>query len=419
MRLGRQGVARQPVSPPAPRAVPPPKLELVTHREVRRKRPVAILKVPRFWSASGRAPAAAEAFGPAKGLDAFPSESAPIVPIQVDAPNSPAPARPGFNWASAAKTTAVILVTAALAVAGVFGVQSRLRRTATTGTVTIETNPAGLDLSVDGKPLGKTPLTTVLASGSHDLQVGTIGDVRNFKIDVSAGTAIVQRVEFAERTVAAAPTTGGLRVQTEPAQLTVLVDGTPRGLSPVAIESLLAGDHEISVRTATGIVRRSVSVKPGETLSLLLSSPAPSSEASAAAGGWLMVSSPVALRLREGGKVIGTSETERLMLPAGDHEIEFDNEALGFAVRKTVRVAAGRMAAAKIDVPNGILSINAQPWAEVWVDGERIGETPIGNLPRRIGSHEVVLRHPEFGERRQTVVILVDKPTRIGVDLRK
>jgi hypothetical protein len=31
----------------------------------------------------------------------------------------------------------------------------------------------------------------------------------------------------------------------------------------------------------------------------------------------------------------------------------------------------------------------------------------------------VVLRHPELGERRQTVVIVVDKPTRIGVDLRK
>jgi hypothetical protein len=379
---------------------------------------VAILKVPRFWQASGRAPAAAEAFEPAKGLDAFPSEAAPIVPILVEVPKPAGVAGPGFNWASAGKTAGVIVVTAALAVAGVLAVQNRLRRSATTGTVTIQTNPAGLELAVDGKPLGKTPLTTVLAAGSHDLQVGTAANLRNIKIDVAAGTAIVQRVEFASGTTAA-PTTGGLRVQTEPAQLTVLIDGTPRGLSPVAVDGLPAGDHEISVKTATGTVRRSVSLKPGETLSLVLSSPSPSSEPAAVAGGWLTVSSPVALRLREAGKVIGTSETERLMLPAGDHEIEFANEALGFTVRKTVRVAAGKMAATKIDVPNGVLSINAQPWAEVFVDGERVGETPIGNLPRRIGNHEVVLRHPEFGERRQTVVILVDKPTRIGVDLRK
>ncbi len=414
MGLDRSAAARQPVSPPTPRVDPPlkPKLELVRHRQLRRKRPVAILKVPRFWTATGRA---SNAIRPAQGLDAFPSEAAPIVPILVDAPAS---GRSGFSWASAAKMTGVILVTAALAVAAVIAVQGRIKRTATTGTVTFETNPAGLDLAVDGKPLGKTPLTTVLAAGPHDLQVGTAADLRNIKIDVSAGTAVVQRVEFAERTVAAAPTTGGLRIQTEPAQLTVLVDGTPRGVSPVEIDSLAPGNHEISVRTAAGTVRRSVSLKPGETLSVLLSSPAPSAGTPAAAG-WLTVSSPVALLLREDGRVIGTSETERLMLPAGDYDIEFSNEALGFAVRKTMHVAAGKMTATKIDLPNGVLSINAQPWAEVWVDGERVGETPIGNLPRRIGSHEVVLRHPELGERRQTVVIVVDKPTRVGVDLRK
>ena len=37
----------------------------------------------------------------------------------------------------------------------------------------------------------------------------------------------------------------------------------------------------------------------------------------------------------------------------------------------------------------------------------------------RIGTHEVVFRHPELGERRETVVIAVGKPARIGVDLRK
>jgi hypothetical protein len=65
------------------------------------------------------------------------------------------------------------------------------------------------------------------------------------------------------------------------------------------------------------------------------------------------------------------------------------------------------------------LSLNATPWAEVWIDGERVGDTPIGNLTRRIGSHEVLFRHPELGERRETVVIAVGKPARIGVDLRK
>jgi hypothetical protein len=107
------------------------------------------------------------------------------------------------------------------------------------------------------------------------------------------------------------------------------------------------------------------------------------------------------------------------MLTAGDHDIDFSNEAIGFSARRTVHVTAGKIAGTKIDLPNGTLSINAQPWAEVWIDGERIGETPIGNLSRRIGSHEVIFRHPDLGERRETVVISVGKPARIGVDLRK
>ena len=39
-----------------------------------------------------------------------------------------------------------------------------------------------------------------------------------------------------------------------------------------------------------------------------------------------------------------------------------------------------------------------------------IGETPIGNYSLPIGSHEVVLRHPELGERRQTVMVGVGAP---------
>ena len=64
------------------------------------------------------------------------------------------------------------------------------------------------------------------------------------------------------------------------------------------------------------------------------------------------------------------------------------------------------------------LSINARPWAEAWIDGERVGETPIGTLMRPIGRHEVVLRHPELGERRVPVVITLAQPARVSVDFR-
>jgi hypothetical protein len=106
------------------------------------------------------------------------------------------------------------------------------------------------------------------------------------------------------------------------------------------------------------------------------------------------------------------------MLPAGDHDIEMTNDALGFRATRRITVAADRTTAVSVAVPDGVVNINALPWAEVWVDGERVGETPIANLSRPIGSHEVVLRHPQFGERRARVTVSLKETARLGVDMR-
>ena len=135
--------------------------------------------------------------------------------------------------------------------------------------------------------------------------------------------------------------------------------------------------------------------------------------------GMLTVSAPVPLRVYLRGRLVGTTESESTMLPQGTHELEFVNEAVGFRARRTVNIRAGSTSALKIEAPQGTLHINAVPWAEVWIDGERIGDTPIGNLQVRIGNREIVFRHPELGERRTTALVTLKEPVRISMDLRK
>lgn len=392
---------------------------------------MTILKVRRLWPAlqMGRAAtvqAAAPATSPDDGLDAFGSESDPAPKVRIATP-SPAPKRPNSSpqipqipkWLPiAARWAIVVLLTAAGAASGVFFYQKRLAASARTGTLTVETTPSGLDVVLQGKSLGRTPVTTSLGVGTYDIQVGTAPNTRTITVDVVAGTSTVQRIELAQPAGPVPVATGGLRVQTEPSRLPVSVDGTSRGSSPVAVDDLKPGEHEISVRTSSGTVRRTVTIAPREIFSLVISSTAPPPTPGVAAG-WLTVASAVPVQLREGGKLIGTSESDRIMLTAGDHDIEFSNLPLGVTARRKISVAAGKTIATKIDVPNGTMNINAQPWAEVFVDGERVGETPIGNLTRPVGTHEVLFRHPDLGERRETVVVAVGKPARIGVDLRK
>ena len=71
----------------------------------------------------------------------------------------------------------------------------------------------------------------------------------------------------------------------------------------------------------------------------------------------------------------------------------------GFSQRQTVRVTPGQVFTIRLAWPTGRLAINAVPWAEAFVDGRSVGETPIGNVQVPIGPHQIVLRHPQLGER--------------------
>jgi PEGA domain len=55
----------------------------------------------------------------------------------------------------------------------------------------------------------------------------------------------------------------------------------------------------------------------------------------------------------------------------------------------------------------------------VWIDGEKAGETPLGNLPIAIGPHEIVFKHPELGEQRHAATVMAGTPARLSVDLTK
>jgi hypothetical protein len=134
-------------------------------------------------------------------------------------------------------------------------------------------------------------------------------------------------------------------------------------------------------------------------------------------GGWLSVSTPVELQLFEGGVLIGSTQTDRIMLPAGRHDIEAVNTAVGYKTSSTVQVSAGAVTRLKLEMPSGTLNINAIPWAEVAIDGNRLGPTPLGNVSLPIGSHEVVFTHPQLGERRQNVVVTLDGVNRVSVNL--
>jgi hypothetical protein len=280
------------------------------------------------------------------------------------------------------------------------------------GTLAVATTPRGANVVIDGEQRGRAPLTIELNAGEHVLQVGLDGASRTVPFSVSPGAQVSQVIDLPK---AVAPT-GQLQVRTEPSGAKVSVDGQKKGASPVTVEGLMPGTHTVTVEGQLGAVTQQVTIESGATASLVVPLSAPQG---APVSGWISVAAPIDVQIFEKGQLIGSNRLDKIMASVGRHDLEIVNEALGLRLNRTITVTPGQVSSMRIDPPRGTLSLNAVPWAEVFIDGNRAGETPIGNVQLPIGPHEVVFRHPELGEQRFTAMVTAATPARLSADFRR
>jgi len=278
-------------------------------------------------------------------------------------------------------------------------------------TLVIETRPAGWHVWDGEVDRGVTPLTLTLPSGARRLSLRRGKVTRDLAVDLVTGSRTVHHLELE----APAPSIGDLRIETIPPGATVAVDGIGRGVTPVDVFDLKAGRHVVTLIKGDGVISQQVTVEAGARGSLVV----PLAGKAAPAVGWLSLKSPVELEVFEGDSLVGSSRNSRLLFLPGRHTLRLVNRELGVEVEKAVDVQAGLSSTTSVALPPGRVSLNARPWAEVLMDGVRIGETPIADREVPLGSHELVFRHPTLGEQRRTIVVTLNETVRLGVDLRR
>ncbi len=346
-------------------------------------------------------------------LLAFTSES------QAEA-NGGAPGAKSQPTRSVRRRTSLLLTAAVVATAVITFGLTWIKRSPGSGAgpqpakLTVTTRPEGAHVTIDGQPRGVTPLTLSVSPGAHTLVVRTGSHERVMPMTVAPGADIVRDLEM---TVSAPPgaASGRLSVVTEPRGANVIIDGRPSGTSPVTVEELTAGEHTIAVASATGSAERTVTVEAGQTATVVFSLP----KVSGPVGGWLSVSAPFDIQIIERDEVIGAGGAAKVMLAAGRHDIFLVNRTLDYQETRRVEVVPGQTTLVRIDPPKVNLSVNARPWADVTIDGNALGQTPISNASVTVGTHELLFRHPQLGERRHTVVVTGKGPQRVAVDLTK
>jgi hypothetical protein len=315
------------------------------------------------------------------GIDAFGSElpepAAAVAVAPVGAPaDSGLPARPATGlvraFAALALVEALVIAGLLFSGSGVFDTRD--------GRLVIESDPSGAEVWLDGQYLGTTPLSVMSSAGERSLRIGTYGTSRTMKVDVASGQVTHARVDF------------------------VKISDTP--IPAVPIPSVVPPAPPASAPHMPAPGKESALLRPAAIEQLM-------------ERGWIDVPATVALDVYENGRHLGNTTDGRLRLSSGPHALDFVNEELGVRVRAGAAVYAGKVTSVFPALPRGRLAIRAEPWAEVWLDGRHLGETPLVEVPSDLGLHEVVLRHPDLGERKTQVRVAAHAPAQVSVDLRE
>jgi hypothetical protein len=277
------------------------------------------------------------------------------------------------------------------------------------GTATLNSKPDGAAVTVDGVVKGVTPISLQLTAGPHEVVLRNENGERRVSVTVENGTRVVENLDMPMAAAA-----GQLDVSSEPSGARVQLDGTAVGQTPLKLRSVSAGRHEIVVTDGNLTTSRTIELAAGGTATVVLSLGKPSATVPT---GSVAVESPIELHLLENGQLLGVSNAAPLPLSPGKHQFELVNETLEVRLARTVTVDAGKTAHIGVPAPTGTLSVNATPWAEVSVDGRIIGVTPLGDVAVPVGTREITWRHPQFGERKRSVVVGAQTPVHIGMDM--
>jgi hypothetical protein len=206
----------------------------------------------------------------------------------------------------AAATVVGLVVIGAVALMGARRFWAEVPAPPTTATLVVTTNPAGAEAFVDGIRRGSTPITLQLLAGSHNVELRGTGEPRVIPITLAPGQQVAQYVDL------------------------------PPSMPPVETHAEAAPAPPVAVERAAA-------------------------EAAANSPGWIAVSGKLEVQLLEDGHLLGTSKIERIMVPAGHHDLEMVNDLIGYRGTRSIQVAPGKVTNVLVDVPKGTMAINALP----------------------------------------------------------
>ncbi len=229
---------------------------------------------------------------------------------------------------------------------------------------------------------------------------------------------------------APAPIQYSASIASVPSDAAVYLDGERRPeRTPVTLERLAPGRYEVRV-SKDGFEPRlaELELRPEQpnvsvTLTLAPVPPAPvvaeapepvesppraraaePRRAPAARTGLLTVESNLEVEVKLDGVTLGRTPLVRRRVAAGTHALLLEDRSKGLSrsLKVEVKVEAERRETVRFE--KGRLNVTTRPWADVYLDGERLGQTPLAGREVWEGRHTLRLTGPDR-EKTRTIEI--------------
>ena len=123
----------------------------------------------------------------------------------------------------------------------------------------------------------------------------------------------------------------------------------------------------------------------------------------AARGRLVLSSAPSGLTVRFKGRRLGRTPVD-VSMPTGEHEVLLRSRRRGISRRLSVTIRPGESTTSHLEVQKGGVQVVTRPWAEVFLDGQPLGKTPL-RVEAYEGRHELRLVSRDGAERIQVLQV--------------
>jgi major membrane immunogen (membrane-anchored lipoprotein) len=217
---------------------------------------------------------------------------------------------------------------------------------------------------------------------------------------------------------------GWLSVTTTPYSK-VVIEGESVGLTPITKHPLPAGTYKVKLVSETegSSVNISVNIQTGKVTNInkkIVPPPKPPKDKD----GFLSVMSTPPTTVYVDGNSLGTTPLVKEPLKPGKHKVSLISLDEEIHYKEKIVIKPGKHV--KIvksfgeKAGGGTLSVTSDPFTTVYVDGNKIGTTPIAKYKLEPGSYKVKLMNGDFGiDYSTTVTITKGKVTHLVKSFKK